>query len=139
MNIDYVLEKLSLEEKARLICGRSPFSVGGIGCEGISIPVLNIQDGGTGINFEQLFQDRMNAETEGFTPDEIRRITTLFYRADELTDREKALREKINQRLSKIKENITSAPGCYPPGILLGATWNPDVVYEVSRALRRDG
>ena len=57
---------MPIEDKARLLCGRSPFSVGGLECEGIKIPVLNMQDGGTGINYEQLFQDRQNGEAEGF-------------------------------------------------------------------------
>lgn len=135
MDIDLALKKMPLEDKARLLCGRSPFSIGGIECGGTDIPVLYIQDGGTGINFEQLFQDRDNGEAEGFSAGEIRRVITLFYHTDELTDHEKILREKISQRLSEIKGNITSAPGCYPPGILLGATWNPEVVHEVSGAL----
>lgn len=135
MDIDLALKKLPLEDKARLICGRSPFSIGGIKCEGVDIPVLYIQDGGTGINYEQLFQDRSEGEAEGFAPEEIRRVISRFFRTDELTDHEKILRERISNRLSEIKGNITADPGCYPPGILLGATWNPDVVYEVSSAL----
>lgn len=135
MDIDLALKNMPLEDKARLICGRSSFSIGGMECEGTDIPVLYIQDGGTGINFEQLFQDRQDGEAEGFSAEEIRRVITLFYHTDELTGHEMILREKISVRLSAIKGNITSAPGCYPPGILLGATWNPDVVYEVSCAL----
>ncbi|MBR1905980.1 MAG: glycoside hydrolase family 3 C-terminal domain-containing protein [Clostridiales bacterium] len=135
MDIDLALKNMPLEDKARLICGRSPFSIGGMECEGTDIPVLYIQDGGTGINFEQLFQDRQDGETEGFSAEEIRRVTTLFYHTDELTVHENLLREKISRRLSEIKGNISSAPGCYPPGILLGASWNPDVVHEVSCAL----
>ena len=135
MDKDLLLKKLPIEDKARLLCGRSPFSVGGLECEGIKIPVLNMQDGGTGINYEQLFQDRQNGEAEGFTAGEIRRVTSLFYRTDELTDHEKELREKISLRLAEIKGDITSAPGCYPPGILLGATWDPQTVHETAEAL----
>ena len=58
MNIDLILTQMPLEDKARLICGRSPFSVGGIKAGEYEIPVLYIQDGGTGINYEQFFQDR---------------------------------------------------------------------------------
>jgi len=135
MDIDLALQNMPLEDKARLICGRSPFSIGGMECEGTDIPVLYIQDGGTGINFEQLFQDRQDGEAEGFSAEEIRRVITFFYHTDELTDHENILREKVSQRLTEIKGNITSAPGCYPPGILLGATWNPETVREVSSAL----
>ncbi|MCR4775914.1 MAG: glycoside hydrolase family 3 C-terminal domain-containing protein [Saccharofermentans sp.] len=135
MDIDLALKNMPLEDKAGLLCGRSPFSIGGIECKGTDIPVLYIQDGGTGINFEQLFQDREEGETEGFSAEEIRRVITLFYRTGELTAHENILREKISRRLSEIKGNITSAPGCYPPGILLGATWDPVTVHEVSCAL----
>ena len=131
MDIDLILTKMPLEDKARLICGRSPFSVGGMD----EIPVLYMQDGGTGINYEQLFQDRQNGEADGFSAEEAFRVIRLFYHTDELTDREKTLREKIFHRLAEIKGNITSAPGCYPPGILLGATWNPEIVRKTGNAL----
>ena len=100
MDIDLALKKLPLEDKARLICGRSPFSIGGIKCEGVDIPVLYIQDGGTGINYEQLFQDLSEGEAEGFAPEEIRRVISRFFRTDELTDHEKILRERRSNRLS---------------------------------------
>ena len=131
MDIDLILANMTIEDKARLICGRSPFSVGGMD----EIPVLYMQDGGTGINFEQLFQDRENGEADGFSAEEAFRVIRLFYHTEELTEHEKKLREKISQRLAEIKGNITSAPGCYPPGILLGSTWDPETVYEVSEAL----
>ena len=47
MNIDLILTQMPLEDKARLICGRSPFSVGGIKAGEYEIPVLYMQDGGT--------------------------------------------------------------------------------------------
>ena len=131
MNIDLILANMPLEDKAGLLCGSSPFSVGGID----GIPVLYMQDGGTGINYEQLFQDRQRDETEGFTPEECFHVIRRFYHKDELSDHEMILREKITARLAEIKGNIASAPGCYPPGIVLGSTWNKDVVYEVSEAL----
>nr|MCR5288091.1 hypothetical protein [Saccharofermentans sp.] len=131
MDIDLILANMTIEDKARLICGRSPFSVGGMD----EIPVLYMQDGGTGINYEQLFQDRENGEADGFSAEEAFRVIRLFYHTEELTEHEKILREKISQRLAEIKGNITSAPGCYPPGILLGSTWDPETVREVSEAL----
>lgn len=135
MDKDLILAKMPVEDKARLLCGSSPFSVGGIEVEGMSVPVLYMQDGGTGINFEQLFQDRQDNEAEGFAPEEIFHVIRRFYHTEELSDRERILREKISSRLAAIKGNITSAPGCYPPGILLGATWNPEVVHKTGDAL----
>ena len=135
MDIDLILKKLPVEEKAALLCGRSLFSVGGIEYGDIAIPVLNIQDGGTGINFEQLFQNIEDVDAEGFTVEECFRVTKLFYRTGELTEHEKILRERLSRKLSEIKGHIGSAPGCYPPGILLGATWNPGTVYGTALAL----
>ena len=131
MNIDLILANMPVEDKARLICGRSPFSVGGMD----EIPVLYMQDGGTGINYEQLFQDRRGDEADGFTPEECFHVIRNYYRTEELSDHELVLREKITERLAEIKGNITSAPGCYPPGILLGATWNPEAVRKTGNVL----
>ena len=131
MDIDLALKNMPLEDKARLICGRSPFSVGGMD----EIPVLYMQDGGTGINYEQLFQDRRGDEADGFTPEECFHVIRNFYKTEELSDHELVLREKITERLAEIKGNITSAPGCYPPGILLGATWNPETVRKTGNVL----
>ena len=58
-----------------------------------------------------------------------------FYEPDGLTEREKELREKAEAFLIDYRDGITEAPGCYPPGILLGATWNPQTVYDTGRAL----
>ena len=77
MNIDLILANMPLEDKARLVCGRSPFSVGGMD----EIPVLYIQDGGTGINYEQLFQDRENGEADGFSAEEAFRVIRLFFQS----------------------------------------------------------
>ncbi|MBO4450151.1 MAG: glycoside hydrolase family 3 C-terminal domain-containing protein [Clostridiales bacterium] len=131
MNIDLILAKMPMEDKARLVCGRSPFSVGGMD----EIPVLYMQDGGTGINYEQLFQDRRGDEADGFTPEECFHVIRNLYKTEELSDHELALREKNTERLAEIKGNITSAPGCYPPGILLGATWNPETVRKTGNVL----
>lgn len=135
MDIDLVLKTLPIEEKASLLCGLSQFSAGGIEYGDIMIPILNMQDGGTGINFEQLFQNIAGADIEGFTVEECFRVTRLFYHIEELTEHEKILRERFSRKLSEIKGHIKSAPGCYPPGILLGATWNPEIVYEIAGAL----
>ena len=133
MDIDRVFSDMTVLEKAQLLCGASSFSLREF--KELGIPRLNFLDGGTGINFEQLFPDRYQDLLDEYTPEEADHVITRFYKQDLLTDKEKELRERIADRLSKIKGNITAAPGCYPPGILLGATWNPDTVYKTGLAL----
>ena len=55
MNIKRFLNKMTVADKARLLCGTTSFSIGGFESAAGPIPELNLQDGGTGINYEQLF------------------------------------------------------------------------------------
>ena len=58
-----------------------------------------------------------------------------FYTPEKLSDDEsKELYEWILEKLSARFPAMTP-PGCYPPGILLGATWNPEVIRAVGEAL----
>ena len=128
---------MTVADKARLLCGTSPFSIGGFESAAGSVPELNMQDGGTGINFEHLFGHCIIDEelTQKYSQEEGMHVIRNFYDTDKLTAHEKELREELNSRLVKYRDGIGTAPGCYPPGILLAATWNPDVVYETGRAL----
>ena len=137
MNTNKILKQMTTEDKARLLCGTTPNSIGGFESQAGSIPVLAMQDGGTGINFMHVFGrgifsmemiSRYSME-EGF------RVLTNFYEPDKLTDNEKALRKEANDCLTELRCGIDEAPGCYPPGILLASTWNPKVVYENGKAL----
>lgn len=137
MNIKTFLKKMTVADKARLLCGTSPFSIGGFESAAGFIPELNMQDGGTGINFEHLFGHCFIDEdiTKRYTYDEGMHVIRHFYETDMLTKNEKKLREELNERLVKYRGAIDVAPGCYPPGILLASTWNPKVVYETGKAL----
>ncbi len=128
---------MTVADKARLLCGTLPFSIGGFESAAGPIPELNMQDGGTGINFEHLFGHCIIDEelTKKYSQEEGMHVIRNFYDTDKLTAHEKELREELNSRLVKYRDGIGTAPGCYPPGILLAATWNPDVVYETGRAL----
>lgn len=137
MDIKKTVSEMTVADKARLLCGTSPFSIGGFESAAGTVPELNMQDGGTGINFEHLFGHCIIDEelTKKFSPEEGMNVIRNFYDADKLTAHEKELREELNSRLVRFRDGIETAPGCYPPGILLAATWNPDVVYETGRAL----
>ena len=50
------------------------------------------------------------------------------------------MRELLETIRSKVKEIRPEGeePGCFPPGMLLGASWNRSVIYEVGEAVARE-
>ena len=134
-----ILATMTLEEKARLLNGASFFGMAGL--ERFDIPALQLLDGGTGMNFEQLFGDMYSrAEKETNSTNGMVGSTTLthvidwYYEPEKLNEEELEARKWIEEQL-RAKTGGDYAPGCFPPGILLGATFNPDVVKTVGQAL----
>ncbi len=142
------MEELTLEEKARLVNGATFFCMAGI--ERLNIPQMQLLDGGTGINFEQLFRSEDNVDTKGtngmLAKSDVMHVIEYYYEPEKLNEEEKKLyvqiRETLNTRVAnsidKKIDNCELAPGCFPPGMLLGATWNKDTVKEVGEALGRE-
>ncbi len=134
-----IIEQMTLEEKARLVNGATFFGMAAI--DRLGIPRLQLLDGGTGMNFEQLFGDyysQMEEETNstngmmGSTV--LTHVIDDYYRPEKLTEEELEVRSWIKEKLeSQTKSDY--APGCFPPGILLGATFNKEVVHAVGEAL----
>ena len=129
------LKQMTTADKARLLCGTSPFTMGGFEASCGYVPELNIQDGGTGVNHGHLFTRLFGKENEDHITGELMDVLYGFYEPDKLTKQEKELRAKAEKILTGYRNGIDIAPGCYPPGILLGATWNPDVVFDTGKAL----
>lgn len=134
-----ILADMTLEEKARLVNGASFFGMAGL--ERFGIPALQLLDGGTGMNFEQLFGDMYSrAEKETNSTNGMVGSTTLthvidwYYEPEKLTEEELEVRNWIEEQL-RTRTGRDYAPGCFPPGILLGATFNPEVVKTVGEAL----
>ncbi|MBQ8724756.1 MAG: glycoside hydrolase family 3 protein, partial [Oscillospiraceae bacterium] len=100
---------------------------------------LQLLDGGTGINFEQLFGDFLSSSgLDGIGGNALRNVLKYFYTPEKLPDESaRELYDFIVQKLHALNPELT-APGCYPPGILLGATWNPEVIYDTGTALGRE-
>ncbi len=124
----------TIQQQIRLVNGATFFGTGELPER--DIPRLQMLDGGTGINFEQLFGDFLSvAGKEGIGGDALRNVLKYFYTPEQLPDEES--KELYRWICEKLKERFPAmtAPGCYPPGILLGSTWNPEVVYEVGEAL----
>ena len=135
MDIRDRLSDMTIEEKASLLCGASSFRTKGVPERGI--PGIKMLDGGTGMNFEQLFSDRYSsyAKENGFTSVELLDVSRGFFKTSCLTEREKELREYILEDLKALTGYGEVSPGCYPPGVLLGATWDPHVVKKTGEAL----
>ncbi len=129
--------EFTTEEKIRLVNGASFFGTSEI--EEKEIRRLQLLDGGTGINFEQLFGDFISSSgKEGIGGDTLRDVLDNVYTPENLSSDES--REMYQWIMEKLRERIPSmtAPGCYPPGILLGATWDPETVYAVGESLGKE-
>lgn len=134
LNINEIISNMTLEEKALLISGETFFRTRKL--DNYGIPHMQLLDGGTGMNFEQLLSDWFGeyVDESSFNREQLDNVSKYFYDHDKLTDEEKELQEILNRKLSD-KLGSVPAPGCYPPGILLGSTWNRDLVKSVGDAL----
>ena len=135
MDTEMLLQQMTVEDKARLLCGTTPFSIGGFEASCGFIPELNIQDGGTGVNHGHLFTRLFGNLTDEHKAAELMDILFSYFEPGKLSKDEKVLRDKAEAFLTEYRNGIDIAPGCYPPGILLGATWDPQTVYETGRVL----
>ncbi|WP_295088657.1 glycoside hydrolase family 3 N-terminal domain-containing protein [Ruminococcus sp.] len=125
---------LTSDEQIIMVNGQSFFGMGELHEK--EIPRIQMLDGGTGLNFEQLFGDLMEraAHPEKGTA-VFRKVLENFYQPELLDTREEIeLYDWLCKKLGSIIPENT-APGCYPPGMLLGATWDPETVYQVGEAL----
>ena len=136
-SVDQVLAELTLEEKARLVIGGAPFHTEAIPEHGI--PAMYMIDSCNGLNSmeyagERVYQ-KLSADAEA---------------AGQPLDREKngymgglLLALGTLQKMAAAQAQSGSAPapkpyGCYPPGIALGSTWNPEVVEVCGVQLARE-
>ena len=126
--------KLSPDEQIYMINGQSFFCMGELPDK--DIPRIQMLDGGTGLNFEQLFGDMLTkADHPGKGTATFRKVLNNFFQPDSLeTAEERELYDWLYTQLRALIPEMT-APGCYPPGMMLGATWDPDTVREVGQAL----
>ncbi|MBE6759065.1 MAG: hypothetical protein E7554_03125 [Ruminococcaceae bacterium] len=141
-NIESILAQMTLEEKAAMVRGATFFGMNG--AQRLGVPPLMLLDGGTGINFEQLFGDFFSKEeaagqsTNGMMgSSSLFRVIEDFYHPERLSAEDMKVYEWVRERLLAITGE-DYAPGCYPPGILLGATFDRQVVHEVGTALGRE-
>lgn len=166
--IKTILEQMTIEEKADMVCGASNFCTADASRYGV--PAIRMLDGGTGINYEQLIADlilswRTNPRDEeeawlmkNFSATEERNVIFDYFRPDKLTEKEtkvwKKVREYLKEQFIKNTTNNDTtlafvemagdaaadimSPACFPCGMMLGATFNPDVVNQTGHALGRE-
>ncbi len=128
---------LTAEEQIRLVNGASFFGTAEIAEK--EIPRLQLLDGGTGINFEQLFGDFLSSSgIDGIGGSDLRNVLEYFYTPEKLPDESsKKLYDFIVQKLHERNPKL-KPPGCYPPGMMLGASWNPEVICDTGTALGKE-
>lgn len=132
-----IQDTLTSSEQIQLVNGASFFGTSEIAQK--NIPRIQMLDGGTGINFEQLFGDIASRAKQGeIGGDTLRNVITNFYEPKKLHDEDsKKLHKFIKEKLQEIIPSMTP-PGCYPPGIMLSATWNPEIINKVGHALGQE-
>lgn len=139
MNPREILLQMTLEEKVSLVQGASFFGTQEI--ERLGLPRIQFLDGGTGINFEQLFGDFCDLPALQEINKELKDSTTLVHVIDHFYDEEYSFTEeevRVKEAICKVlleKTGAEYAPACFPTGMLLGATFDPELVYETGVAL----
>ncbi len=133
-----ILVQMTTEEKIGLVQGATFFGTRPI--ERLGIPRMQFLDGGTGINFEQLFGDIYSRPDMKAVAADVQdssalaHVITYYYEPEKLTQEEKEIREHIRKRLLELT-GATYSPACFPTGMLLGATFDPEICYETGEAL----
>ncbi len=151
-SIPRVIAAMTLEEKAALVGGATPFRSAGV--ERLGIPPLVMADGHNGINVFHLLQNYIHdaAAEAGLSREQVHQVTLPVHRKgvegllalmdngpddphwrDLAGDRRAflaALREHLRRDLAP-----AGLPSCFPVGIVMAATWDPGLVAECGRAV----
>lgn len=133
---------MTLEEKALLCVGDSHFSTYPI--DRLGIPKVWLLDGATGVNLGQLYADivLLHRNDPDYHFKDVTEVTISDMRFH-IPDRSamgpdaQALYDEILAFMAKrMPKHIL--PGCFPPGMMLGATGDPEAVYNCGSAMARE-
>lgn len=132
-SIESIIKEMTVKEKVQLLTGGSPFAT--CPMEKYGIPAAILLDGGTGFNAGQYasevgYQNAVKRIMEsGKTVDQEMFETNggIYYAQQDMEEHPLRPEEKKTRNL-----------GCYPPGMLFGATWNPEAVEACGHALGRE-
>lgn len=146
-----IIGEMSLEDKVRVLTGQSMFTAPQM--EAWGIPSVYYLDGGTGANYMQMFLDAFyqvygtdgdaSDELFGSTSGKAEKMSKLLMLAQDPSVAEKEdeqTKKDLERMLQEMEKYIPNGelPGCFPPGILLGATWDKENVRETGRALAKE-
>ena len=146
-SIDAIISEMTVEEKARLLTGGSTFATCAI--ERFGIPSVQLLDGCTGVNLVQYYGDlltrlRMRAQSGveigmfgTISSGTIKRILIKLDNGQELTEKEQTIYDTACAEMRKILPQ-PQAPGAFPTGMLLGATWDRESVHQCASAVGRE-
>lgn len=146
-SIEAIISEMTLEEKARLVTGGSPFATCAI--ERFGIPSVRLLDGCTGVNLVQYYGDlltrlRMSSQSGveigmfgTISSGTIKRILIKLDKGQKLTEKEQTIYDTACAEMRKIVPQ-PQAPGAFPTGMLLGATWDRESVHQCASAVGRE-
>lgn len=145
-----VIASMSLEDKLRAIQGGTMFKTTPIPEHGI--PAVYMLDGGTGMNYGQAFMEALRAvqneaKASGEDLGDLAEYITRIIKNIEILWNPKLLEDEtegMKRFMRKIKEKMkvlvpdNTFPGCFPPGTLLGSTWDGENIYQCGVALGKE-
>ena len=160
-SIPVLLQEMTVTEKIDLLTGSSPFSSCAMPKYGI--PSVLYLDGATGVNIMQYACELAGSLSAGSDSSEQERAAEATEVLDSASSNESgasmvflmkyiisdeplpaSLPQNVQEILLTLREKVKSLrpngeePGCFPPGMLLGATWNPEIVYQIGQAVARE-
>lgn len=152
-SVEELLAVMTPEEKIDLIVGRTFFSSQAM--EKYGIPAIRYLDGATGVNIMQYamemlgmiqeelagipqrLTDESNNESGAGAQNFVWYLTNDIALPESWPERLKYIITELRRRIKAVKPNGED-PGCFPPGMTLGATWDPEIVYQVGEAVARE-
>lgn len=137
-DIPAIIKEMTIEEKVKIVT--VPTEIHTHTMEKYGIPAIQIQDGGTGVNYMHLYEEM---EEQGRLPfvagfSHYRDIPYYLDHPDEATPEIAELMRVYTEILDAEYRPNKKFPGCFPPGMPLGATWDEKTVYECAEALGRE-
>ncbi len=149
-SIPAVIREMTLQEKASLVAGVYPFETYPV--ERLGIPKLTLADGHNGINVFHLLCNyrghaaaRLGMDYSGrdawrrLCSGNGRGVKALFDNTDDdpVIKEQRPGLEDFYGVISEIlrREMPAGLPSCLPPGLVMGATWDPELVAEVGKVI----
>lgn len=145
-SIPAIMAEMTLEEKCLLIVGKTNFTTCPL--EKYGIKECRVLDGCTGVNLYQYYgslmiRARNNDPAKDLSASGVNYSVMLMRLLDKeakgepLDELEKRSREIINEEMDRV--NLTREfPGCFPVGMMLGASWDPETVYLCANAVAKE-